>query len=113
VKVLHPTDPVIKNGKLYGRGGADDGYAFFGSILSITALDHAGIKRGKCVFMFEGDEESGSEDLPFYFKALKDQIGPIDLFICLDSGCADYKHLAITTTLRGVISIVLKVEVLK
>lgn len=32
------TNPKIINGKLYGRGGADDGYATFSTILAIKAL---------------------------------------------------------------------------
>ena len=32
-----PLTPVIKDGKLYGRGSSDDGYAFFSAILAIKA----------------------------------------------------------------------------
>lgn len=32
-----PCDPVVKDGKLWGRGSSDDGYAFFASILAIKA----------------------------------------------------------------------------
>jgi len=110
---LDPIKPVIKGDKLYGRGGADDGYSFFGSVLCVKALDSAGIKHGRCILMFEGDEESGSDDLPHYFHALKERIGKLDVLICLDSGCVDYKHFCITTTLRGVLNVALKVEVLK
>ncbi len=34
---LAPTKPVLIGDKLYGRGGADDGYAIYGSIMSILA----------------------------------------------------------------------------
>jgi acetylornithine deacetylase/succinyl-diaminopimelate desuccinylase-like protein len=39
-----PTTPVIKDDKLYGRGGADDGYSIYGSILAIKSLQLQGIK---------------------------------------------------------------------
>jgi len=35
---LSPTNPVIKGDKLYGRGGADDGYSTYAAILSIKNL---------------------------------------------------------------------------
>lgn len=35
LKGLGPTTPVIRDGLLYGRGGADDGYSCYASILSI------------------------------------------------------------------------------
>jgi hypothetical protein len=61
---LDPWTPVIKDGKLYGRGGADDGYAVFGSLTAIRALQEQGIPHAHCVVLVEGCEESGSFDRP-------------------------------------------------
>lgn len=98
---LHPYKPVIKNNKLYGRGAADDGYAFFSSLLMVKALQKFGFPHNRIVFFFETDEESGSRDLLYYLEKMKPQIGEPSLVICLDSGCCDYENMCITTTLRG------------
>lgn len=108
---LHPYEPVIKDGKMYGRGGADDGYAFFSSLLIIKALQQFGIPHNRIVLYFETDEESGSADLIYFLQQRKAQIGEPSLVICLDSGCCDYEHMCLTTTLRGVYNFALKVEV--
>ncbi len=39
---LGPTTPVMKNGRIYGRGAADDGYSFITALMSIKALEDAG-----------------------------------------------------------------------
>lgn len=109
---LHPTKPVIKDGKLYGRGGADDGYAIFTAILSIKALQVQNLPHPRIQILIEGDEESGSQDLPYYLEQLKEKIGNPDLIICLDSGAMDYDRLWITCSLRGVLSGTLTVKVL-
>ena len=71
---LDPWTPVIKDGKLYGRGGADDGYALFRfTDGTIRALQEQGIPHAHCVVIVEGCEESGSFDLPYYIDMLKDQ----------------------------------------
>jgi len=98
---LGPWKPVIKDGRLYGRGGADDGYSAFASITAIQALKQQNIPRARCVILIEACEESGSFDLPHYVEALKDRIGTPSLVICLDSGCGNYEQLWITTSLRG------------
>jgi acetylornithine deacetylase/succinyl-diaminopimelate desuccinylase-like protein len=98
---LGPWKPVIKDGRLYGRGGADDGYAAFASITAIKALKLQGVSCAHCVIVIEACEESGSGDLPYYIDALKDRIGTPSLVICLDSGCGNYEQLWITTSLRG------------
>lgn len=98
-----PCDPVIIGDLLYGRGGADDGYAIFASVLSIKALQHFGLKHGKVNIIIEGSEESGSVHLFQYVDLLKDKIGTPDLLVCMDSGCKDYDRLWITSTLRGLI----------
>src|ERR1700761_2335596 len=96
-----PWEPVIRDGKLYGRGGADDGYAMFASIAALLALKDQGIAHARCVIVIEASEESGSPDLPFYIDHLAARIGEPDLVVCLDSGCGNYDQLWLTTSLRG------------
>src|SRR6185312_8934835 len=96
-----PWEPVIRDGKLYGRGGADDGYAMFASIAALLALKEQGIAHARCVILIEASEESGSPDLPFYIDHLAPRIGEPDLVVCLDSGCGNYDQLWLTTSLRG------------
>ena len=109
---LGPWNPVIKEDKLYGRGGADDGYALFASIASINALQEQNIPHPRILVMIEFSEESGSPDLPHYMEICSDIIGVPDLVICLDSGAGDYKRFWTTTSLRGLIGLKMKVEVL-
>ena len=110
---LSPWTPVIKDDKLYGRGGADDGYAMFASIASINALIEQGINLPNIVILIEFCEESGSPDLPFYIEKCKNEIGSPDLVICLDSGAGDYKRFWSSTSLRGLIGLSLRVDGLK
>lgn len=109
---LGPWKPVIKDGRLYGRGGADDGYSAFASIAAIKALKLQGVPHARCVIIIEADEESGSGDLPYYIDALQDRIGSPSLVICLDSGCGNYDQLWVTTSLRGLANGTLTVSTL-
>ncbi|HET6433728.1 M20 family metallopeptidase [Dyella sp.] len=109
---LGPWKPVIKGDKLYGRGGADDGYAIFGSLAALLALREQGIAHSRCVIMIEACEESGSYDLPFYVDHLAGRIGNPSLVVCLDSGCGNYDQLWLTTSLRGMTGGELSVQVL-
>ena len=109
---LGPWEPVIKDGKLYGRGGADDGYATFGSLTAIRALQEQGIPHAHCVVLIEGCEESGSFDLPYYIDLLGDRIGSPDLVVCLDAECGNYDQFWCTTSLRGNLTGTLRAEVL-
>ena len=109
---LGPWKPVIKGDKLYGRGGADDGYALYGSLTAIRVLQEQGLPHARCVVLIEACEESGSYDLPHYVDHLADRIGRPSLVVCLDSGCANYDQLWCTTSLRGLAGGNLKVNVL-
>jgi acetylornithine deacetylase/succinyl-diaminopimelate desuccinylase-like protein len=109
---LGPWTPVIRDGKLFGRGGADDGYAIFATIAAIQAVQKQGIPHARIVVLIECCEESGSIDLPAYIDLLSDRIGTPGLVICLDSGCGNYEQLWMTTSLRGSIVGNLHVEVL-
>ncbi len=98
---LGPWKPVLRDDKLYGRGGADDGYAIFGSLAAVLALQEQGLPHARCVILIEACEESGSYDLPAYVDHLAERIGQPSLVVCLDSGCANYDQLWCTTSLRG------------
>ncbi len=98
---LGPWEPVIRDGKLYGRGGADDGYACFSSIGAIAALKAQRVPLARCVVLIEASEESGSVDLPAHLEALGDALGTPSLVVCLDAECGNYDQLWCTTSLRG------------
>ena len=109
---LGPWTPKFERGLLYGRGGADDGYAIYAAITAIEALDRQGIARPRCVGLIESCEESGSYDLPAYVDALRPRLGNVGRVVCLDSGAGNYDQLWLTTSLRGLVSGTLKVEIL-
>ena len=110
---LHPYEPVVRDGKLYGRGGADDGYALFGAVTALGALRAQGAAHGRAVIIIEACEESGSPDLPQYVLALRARIGTPTLIVCLDSGCGNYEQMWLTTNLRGLVGGNLRTTILK
>jgi acetylornithine deacetylase/succinyl-diaminopimelate desuccinylase-like protein len=110
---LGPWTPVMKGDRLYGRGGADDGYAAFAATTAIEALETQGIPHARCIVLIEACEESGSYDLPHYVDALAARLGTPSLVVCLDSGCGNYDQLWGTTSLRGIVNGELTVEVLR
>jgi acetylornithine deacetylase/succinyl-diaminopimelate desuccinylase-like protein len=108
---LGPWTPVLDGDRLYGRGGADDGYATFAALTAIQAAQEAGFPHARLVVLIEASEESGSRDLPAHVEALSDRIGTPSLVVCLDSGCLDYDRLWVTTSLRGVLAGLLDVAI--
>ncbi|MDB5932151.1 MAG: peptidase, partial [Polaromonas sp.] len=109
---LSPWAATYEDGKLYGRGGADDGYAVYASIAAVQALKAQNVSHPRIVGLIETCEESGSYDLLPYVNALKDRLGDVALVVCLDSGAGNYDQLWLTTSLRGNAAGVLKVEIL-
>ena len=107
-----PWSPRYEEGKLYGRGGADDGYAVYASLAALKALGAQGLPHARCVGVIETCEESGSYDLPAYLALLAPRMGNVDFVIGLDSGAGDYERLWLTTSLRGLVGGTLSVEVL-
>ena len=109
---LGPWTPRYEHGKLYGRGGADDGYAVYASLAALGALQAQGLPQARCVGLIETCEESGSYDLPAYLDHLAPRMGEVDFVVGLDSGCGDYERLWVTTSLRGLAAGTLAIEVL-
>lgn len=110
---LHPWKPVLKEGRLYGRGAADDGYSAYASLTAINALQKQGLPIPRCVLIIEACEESGSYDLPYYIELLNERIGKPKLVICLDSGAGNYEQLWMTTSLRGNLVGELSIELIR
>lgn len=110
---LGPWKPVLEGDRLYGRGGADDGYAAFASLLAIEAAQLAGTPHSRLIVLIEASEESGSPDLPAYLQALDERIGSPSLVLCLDSGCLDHERMWVTTSLRGLVGGSLRVDILE
>ena len=109
---LGPWEPVIREGKLYGRGGADDGYAVFSSLTAIAALKAQRVPLARCILLIEASEESGSVDLPAHLQGLGAALGDPSLVVCLDAECGNYEQLWCTTSLRGNLVGTLRVRVL-
>jgi acetylornithine deacetylase/succinyl-diaminopimelate desuccinylase-like protein len=109
---LGPYAPVRRGDRLYARGVADDGYSAFAALLAIEAMEAHGIPHSRCVVLIEASEESGSPDLEAYLDELKEQLGQVELMICLDSGALTYDRLWVTTSLRGMVHAQVTVSVL-
>ena len=110
---LGPWNPVLDGEKLYGRGGADDGYAVFASVCALHALRDQNLDHARVVAVIEFSEESGSPDLPPYVQHFEELLGQPDLVVCLDSGAGNYDQFWSTTSLRGLVGGTLKVQVLQ
>eukprot|EP01114_Cavostelium_apophysatum_P014772 TRINITY_DN3913_c0_g1_i1.p1 TRINITY_DN3913_c0_g1~~TRINITY_DN3913_c0_g1_i1.p1 ORF type:complete len:508 (-),score=105.19 TRINITY_DN3913_c0_g1_i1:34-1464(-) len=110
---ISPYKPLIKDGKLFGRGSADDGYAIFSAITAIKAAKEQGASHTKICVIIEAGEESGSVDLSHYVEKLKASLGNVGLIICLDSGCGNYEQFWLTTSLRGIAEGTLKVKIMQ
>ncbi len=109
---LSAWDPLVREGKLYGRGAADDGYAAFSALAAIGALKAQRVALPRCVLLIEASEESGSIHLPAHLEALGDRVGSPSLVVCLDAECGNYDQLWCTTSLRGNLVATLGVRVL-
>ena len=106
-----PTEAKIINGLLYGRGGADDGYAPFSCMLAVKNGQMQGAKMPRVCLVLETEEESGSPNLINLLKMASDSIGTPTKCICMDSGAFDYDQLWMTSSLRGICIIDLTVQV--
>ncbi|WP_436492909.1 M20/M25/M40 family metallo-hydrolase [Actinokineospora sp. HUAS TT18] len=109
---LGPWSPVLRDGKLFGRGAADDGYAGYAATAAVEAVRANGGQHSRCVILLETCEESGSYDLPAYLEHLDDRLGAVSLVVCLDSGGMDYDRMWLTMSLRGLVSVTATARVL-
>jgi len=109
---LDPWTPVIRDGRLYGRGSVDDGYSGYAATAALEAVHEAGGEHARVVLLLETGEESGSPDLPVYIEHLAERLGEVSLVICLDAGGTDYERLWLVTSLRGMVHLTVTVQLL-
>lgn len=107
---LSPTEPVIRDGRLYGRGGSDDGYSVFATMLAIKAAQNLQKELPTINLVLETEEESGSENLVPLLQVAEEYVGIPDCLFCMDSGILDYKQLWVTSSLRGCCMLDFKIE---
>ena len=108
-----PFEPEIRNGRMYGRGAADDKagiIAHFASIKLLSEIAGADFDLGLSIFI-EGEEEAGSPSFATFLEDHKDQLEG-DVIVVADSGNWSTTVPAITTTLRGLASIEFEVRTL-
>ncbi|HEY4463149.1 MAG TPA: M20/M25/M40 family metallo-hydrolase [Streptosporangiaceae bacterium] len=110
---LGPWKAVFRDGRLYGRGAVDDGYAAYAATTALEAVRAAGGEHARAVLLLETGEESGSPDLPAYMEHLGGRLGDVTFVVCLDGGGGDYGRLWLTNSLRGVVQTTLTVRVLE
>ena len=66
--VTRPFDPVVKDGRIYGRGSIDDKGPAIAALYAIRAVKELGIPLKKSLRLILGsDEECGSSDLAYYY----------------------------------------------
>ena len=104
-----PFEPTERNGRLYGRGAADDKAGIAAHLAAIRALaDDLAI--GVTVFV-EGEEEIGSDTIAALLEQEKDNLHA-DVIVIADSGNWDIGVPALTTSLRGLVRVDIEVRTL-
>ena len=104
-----PWEPTERDGRLYGRGAADDKA---GIITHLAALRAYGDDLPvNVVFFIEGEEEVGSDTLPALLKEHHDELRA-DVIVIADSGNWDIGEPALTTSLRGLVRADIEVRTL-
>jgi acetylornithine deacetylase/succinyl-diaminopimelate desuccinylase-like protein len=104
-----PFQAVERDGRLYGRGAADDKAGLMAHVAALRALGDA-LPVGVVVFV-EGEEETGSDSLADLLREHRDTVRA-DLVVIVDSVNWDIGVPALTTSLRGVVNCVVEVRTL-
>jgi cysteinylglycine-S-conjugate dipeptidase len=105
-----PFEPVERDGRLYGRGAADDKAGVMAHVAALRAFGDR-LPVGVVVFV-EGEEEYGSDSLDTIIHEHLEELRS-DVIVIADSGNWDIGRPALTTSLRGLVNLFAEVKVLK
>lgn len=105
-----PFEPVERDGRLYGRGAADDKAGIMAHVAALRAFGDA-LPVGVVLFI-EGEEEYGSDSLERLLVEHRDEIAS-DVIVIADSGNWDIGVPALTTSLRGIVNCFVEVRTLE
>ncbi|MGK5521242.1 dipeptidase [Micromonospora sp. URMC 107] len=104
-----PFEPVERDGRLYGRGAADDKAGIMAHVAALRAYGDA-LPVGVVLFV-EGEEEYGSDSLERLLAEHRDEIAS-DVIVIADSANWDIGVPALTTSLRGIVNCFVEVRTL-
>ncbi|MEH0936048.1 dipeptidase [Micromonospora psammae] len=104
-----PFEPVERDGRLYGRGAADDKAGIMAHVAALRAFGDR-LPVGVVLFI-EGEEEYGSDSLERLLEEHRDEIAS-DVIVIADSGNWDIGVPALTTSLRGIVNCFVEVRTL-
>lgn len=95
-----PFDPVIKDGKLYARGSADDKGQFFMHVKAFETMIHTNTLPTNVKFIIEGEEEIGSPNLAKFVSTHKDLLRA-DVILISDTAMLSLETPSIDIGVRG------------
>ena len=105
-----PFEPQERDGRLYGRGAADDKAGVMAHVAALRAFGDQ-LPVGVVVFV-EGEEEYGSDSLDDIITTHRDLLRS-DVIVIADSGNWDIGQPALTTSLRGLVNCFVEVSTLR
>jgi acetylornithine deacetylase/succinyl-diaminopimelate desuccinylase-like protein len=105
-----PFDPVVRNGRLYGRGASDDKSGIIMHLGAVAA--HGGRPPVGVQLFFEGEEEAGSGSLEPILEKYSHMLKP-DVIVIGDGGNWSLGVPAFLTSLRGIVGFSIELRTLK